>query len=123
MGSNSIQARWSGFGYLVCLGTSFFHLWYGEGSFALEIQCIIWGSLGLGFEEQVAAMSRRAFAYLRDVHQLRPFLYGDLLIVTHVRFTSFGYCNALYRTTHEEHPEVSLKSPVHHALILLSPSL
>lgn len=49
-------------------------------------------------EEQVAAMARRAFAQLRVVHQLRPFLDRDALrTVTHALVISrIDYCNAFY---------------------------
>uniref|UniRef100_A0A8C6XI90 Reverse transcriptase domain-containing protein n=1 Tax=Naja naja TaxID=35670 RepID=A0A8C6XI90_NAJNA len=52
----------------------------------------------LQLEEQVGTIARGAFAQLRLVHQLRPFLDRDALrTVTHALVTSrLDYCNALY---------------------------
>uniref|UniRef100_A0A8C6XMC9 Reverse transcriptase domain-containing protein n=1 Tax=Naja naja TaxID=35670 RepID=A0A8C6XMC9_NAJNA len=52
----------------------------------------------LGLEEQVGAVTRGAFAQVRLVHQLHPYLDRDALrMVTHALVTSrLDYCNALY---------------------------
>uniref|UniRef100_A0A803TWJ5 Reverse transcriptase domain-containing protein n=1 Tax=Anolis carolinensis TaxID=28377 RepID=A0A803TWJ5_ANOCA len=52
----------------------------------------------LSLEPQVSVMAREAFAELRLVHQLHPYLRkSDLATVVHVLVTSrLDYCNALY---------------------------
>ncbi|XP_062825481.1 uncharacterized protein LOC134295910 [Anolis carolinensis] len=52
----------------------------------------------LSLEPQVSAVARGAFAQLRLVHQLRPFLgRSDLATVVHALLTSrLDYCNTLY---------------------------